>query len=114
MELDRYTVALLVKGADPPRLDEAGAAALQNAHMAHLAGLHDAGHLLAAGPLRDEELRGLSILRVDPARALELKETDPAVRAGLYSVRAVPWLVPAGLLTFSPGRIPRSIAEVSS
>ncbi len=51
--------------------------------MSHLADLHEAGHLLAAGPLSDETFRGLSILRVEPERAIELKQPDPAVQAGL-------------------------------
>ena len=54
MEFDHLTVALLVLGPDAPKLDEEAAAALQDAHMSHLADLHDAGHLLAAGPLSDE------------------------------------------------------------
>ena len=36
----------------------------------------------------------------------------PAVRAGVYEVRVMTWRVPAGLVSFSPGRVPRSIAEV--
>jgi hypothetical protein len=54
--------------------------------MSHLADLHEAGVLLAAGPLFDEKYRGLSILKVEPERARELDEQDPAVRAGLYSI----------------------------
>jgi uncharacterized protein len=111
MQFDRYTVTLLVKPPDAPVLDEEAAAAMQDAHMSHLADLHEAGHVLAAGPLFDAELRGLSILNVEPERALELKERDPAVRAGLYTVKAVPWMLPAGAMTFTPTRFPRSVAE---
>ena len=68
LEFDRYTIALLILRPDAPQLDEEAAAALQDAHLAHLADLHEAGHLLAAGPLSDEKFRGLSILNVD-ARA---------------------------------------------
>ncbi len=50
--LERYTITLLVKRPDAPHLDEQAAAALQDAHMSHLADLHEAGHLLAAGPLK--------------------------------------------------------------
>ena len=39
MEFDSYTIALLVKNPDAPELDEAKAAELQDAHMAHLADL---------------------------------------------------------------------------
>jgi uncharacterized protein YciI len=113
VEFDRYTIALLVKPPDAPQLDDAAATAMQSRHLAHLASLHDAGHLLAAGPLRDAELRGLSILNVEPERALELKTADPAVRAGLYTVKAVEWMLPAGLISFTPGFMPRSVADVT-
>jgi uncharacterized protein YciI len=81
--------------------------------MAHLADLHEAGHLVAAGPLDDPDFRGLSILTVDPERARELKEADPAVRAGRFSVRVMPWIVPHGALSFAPTRFPRSLADVA-
>ena len=114
MDFDRYSISLLVRRNDAPELDDEAAAALQDAHLAHLADLHEAGHLLAAGPLSDERLRGLSILNVEPERARELKEADPAVEAGLFSVEVVPWLVPAGAMTFSRTRFPRSIEEAES
>jgi uncharacterized protein YciI len=114
MEFDRYTVALLVAHPDAPELGDAEAAALQDAHMSHLADLHEAGHLLAVGPLGHERFRGLSILRVDPKRARELKEADPAVRADLYTVELMEWNVPAGLISFSPGRVPRSSSELGT
>jgi uncharacterized protein len=114
MEFDNLTVALLVLRPDAPKLDEEAAAALQDAHMSHLADLHEAGHLLAAGPLWDEKFRGLSILRTDVERAHELKESDPAVQAGRFSVEVIPWMVPAGAMSFAPTRFPRSIAEATS
>jgi len=114
VDFDRYSISLLVRRNDAPELDDEAAAALQDAHLAHLADLHEAGHLLAAGPLSDERLRGLSILNVEPERARELKEADPAVEAGLFSVEVIPWLVPAGAMTFSRTRFPRSIEEAES
>jgi uncharacterized protein YciI len=111
LEFDRYTIALLILRPDAPELDEEAAAALQDAHMAHLADLHEAGYLLAAGPLSDEKIRGLSILNVEPERARELKEQDPAVKIGRFSVKVLPWMVPAGAMSFSQTRFPRSIAE---
>jgi uncharacterized protein len=114
MQFETYTVALLVTNPDAPELDEDEAARLQDAHLSHLADLHEAGHLLAVGPLSDPEgeLRGLSILNVDPERARELKESDPAVQAGIFLLRVMPWMFPAGLVRFTPGRLPRSMAEV--
>jgi uncharacterized protein YciI len=113
LQFDHFTIALLLLRPDAPVLDDEAAGALQNAHMAHLADLHEAGHLLAAGPLDGEEFRGLSILNVAPERALELKEQDPAVRLGRFSVKVMPWVVPAGAMSFSPIRFPRSTAEVT-
>ena len=113
MQFDHYTIALLILRPDAPELDDEAAAALQDAHMAHLADLHEAGHLLAAGPLSDEKFRGLTILNVEPERARELKEQDPAVQIGRFSVKVMPWVVPAGAMAFSPTRFPRSVAEAS-
>lgn len=111
MRFDQFTVVLLMLRPDAPRLDEAAAAALQDAHLAYLAELHEAGHLLAAGPLSDDAFRGLSILNVGPDEARRLKEQDPAVRAGRFSLNVIPWMVPAGAVSFSPTRFPHSIAE---
>jgi len=113
LELDHYSLALLILRPDAPELDDDAAAALQDAHMAHLADLHEAGHLLAAGPLSDEKFRGLTILNVEPERARELKEQDPAVQIGRFSVKVMPWMVPAGAMTFSRTRFPRSVAEAN-
>ena len=115
MEFERYTITLLVANPDAPKLSEEEAGALQDAHLNHLANLHEAGHLLAVGPLEDPagELRGLSILNVEPERARELKEADPAVRAGLYRLRVIPWNVPAGAMRFSRTFVPRSRADVA-
>jgi uncharacterized protein YciI len=116
MEFDRLSIALLVPGEDPPDLTEAEEAALQDAHMTHIAGLHQAGHLVAAGPLRDPDsyYRGLSILTVGVEEARALAEADPAVKAGKFRVIVLPWMVPAGAVHFSPAKFPRSIAEASS
>jgi uncharacterized protein YciI len=113
LEFDHYSIALLILRPDAPELDDEAAAALQDAHMAHLADLHEAGHLLAAGPLSDEKFRGLTILNVEPERARELKEKDPAVQIGRFSVKVMPWMVPAGAMTFSRTRFPRSVAEAN-
>ena len=109
LEFDEFTISLLVSGPNP------NTDALQDAHLAHLASLHGSGALLAAGPLRDPagELRGLSILNVPVDEARRLKEADEAVRAGVFSVRVMPWQIPAGALSFSPTFFPRSIRDVA-
>ena len=66
LAFDEFTISLLVSGSRP------NDARLQDAHLAHLARLHESGVLLAGGPLSDPagELRGLSILNVPPDEAL--------------------------------------------
>jgi uncharacterized protein len=111
VKFDQFTIVLLVLRLDAPQLDEAAATALQDAHLAHLAELHEAGHLLAAGPLSDDGFRGLLILNVGADEARRLNEQDPAVRAGRFALKVIPWMVPAGALSYSLTRFPRSIAE---
>jgi uncharacterized protein YciI len=116
VEFDRFTIALLIRPDSPPELTAEQDAALQDAHMAHLSDLHDAGKLLAAGPLRDSDRHycGLSILCVSPEEAQVLKEADPAVQAGVFRVVTLPWMVPAGAMVFSQTHFPRSAAEAFS
>jgi uncharacterized protein len=115
MDFDRFTIALLVLRDDAPELTPEDEDALQDAHMSHLADLHQAGHLLAAGPLldRSSQFRGLSILNVGVEEARALKQADPAVRAGRYAVITLPWMVPAAAVSFSPARFPRSMTEAA-
>lgn len=114
MKFDKLTIALLVLRPDAPKMDDEAADALQDAHLAHLAKLHEDGYLLAAGPLlggSDETLRGLSIFNVGPEKVRELAEQDPAVKIGRFSIKVLPWMVPGGAVTFSRTRFPHSIAE---
>jgi uncharacterized protein len=116
VRFDRFTVALLITNPDGPVLTEEQENTLQEAHMAHLADLRDAGHLIAAGPLidpPDRHYRGLSILSVDVATALELTGQDPAVRAGKFLVKAMPWMVPGGAIVGGDADFPRTIAEAT-
>ncbi len=111
MHFDTFSVGLLTLRDSPPVLELKEANELQDSHMAHLADLHAAGHLLAAGPLDDELVRGLLIFRVDVEIARRMLEADPAVRAGRFDVTVAPWLVPGGVVRFSPSKFPRSISE---
>lgn len=116
VKFDQFTVVLLVLRPDRPRLDEDAEAELQDAHLAYLASLHSDGVLLAAGPLGgpDDEIRGMSIFGVDADRARELAHADPAVRAGKFAIRIMPWLVPAGAAHFTPTSFPNSAADARS
>ena len=118
MRFDQLTVALLVLRPDAPDLDDTEAARLQDAHMSHLADLHESGVLVAAGPLGpgndgERRFRGLSLLTVDPDEARRLKEADPAVQAGIYSVEVFRWRFPSGAMHYTPTTFPRSITQAT-
>jgi uncharacterized protein len=115
MDFDQLTIILLERRSDAAEMSPEQLDALQDAHMAHLADLHEAGHLLAAGPLLDPHslFRGLSILAVGVEEARVLEERDPAVLAGMFRIIVLPWMVPAGAMTFTPTRFPRSMSEAA-
>src|SRR5205809_1069125 len=92
MDFDRFTIGLLILREDAPKLSEQEENALQDAHMAHLAKLHDEGLLLDAGPLfgsSDHDLRGLAIYRGTPEQVRQVADQDPGVRAGRYTHRVL-------------------------
>ena len=79
--------------------------------------IHEAGHLLAASSFigdDDETFRGLCIFNIDAERAKELCAQDPAVIAGRFSLKILPWMLPGGAISFSPTHFPHSIAEAST
>jgi uncharacterized protein YciI len=100
-ELDGYTITFLIHAADGPELADDDRAELHQAHRLYRAALAEEGYLLASGSLADDDVSELSIFDADPRKACLLEEADPAVRAGMCTVWAVPWTVPAGSLTFS-------------
>jgi uncharacterized protein YciI len=116
VDFDTVTVALLLLGPNAAGMIQADEDALQDAHLAHLAAMHDAGELLAAGPVlgaEDRELRGFSVYRsTDLAHVRALADDDPAIEAGRMRHEFHVWTFPAGLVTFSHGRMPRSMADV--
>jgi len=114
VRFELFTIALLTLRDDAPRLDDETAAALQDSHMAFNADRYEAGDLLAAGPLPDARLRGLSVWSVEPERVRLLREQDPAVRAGRLSAEVLRWMVPDRTVAFSRTRLPRCMAEVTS
>lgn len=115
MDFDRFTIGLLILRADAPKLSEEEENRLQDAHMAHLAKLHDEGLLLAAGPLlgsADRDMRGLEIYRGSLDEVKKVADQDPAVRAGRLMHPFLPWMVPGGAVSFAHTQFPRSMAEV--
>ena len=116
MKFDRWTVLLLERREDAPHLGEEEAGRLQDAHLAHLARLHEEGHLLAAGPVKGpigSSTAGVCIYRDSVEDARTLAEQDPAVLAGVFRVQLFSWQVPGGAMRFEPTRFPHSMGDVA-
>jgi len=115
IRLDSYTLLTLRTGDDPPDLTEEERLRLQDAHLSHLADLHEAGHMVAGGPVVhvDPTWRGLVLFRTDEATALRLMSDDPLVVAGEFRTEVCTWLMPAEVIVAGPGQLPRSVADVA-
>ncbi|MEU7803625.1 YciI family protein [Micromonospora arborensis] len=117
MRFDQHTVVLLVRPADVPELPLDAVDRLQDAHLAHQAGLVEQGLVLAAGPFLgadDERLRGFVVLSIAPDEARALYANDPAVRAGRLAVQVMSWMVPEGNVRFEGVPLPRSMLEAAT
>ncbi len=92
----QYVLAYLKTGS----VRSENAAELQQAHMANIERMAEAGQLVLAGPFLDGgAVRGIYIFdtpSVDSARAWTA--TDPAVQAGVFDMELHPWYGSAALL----------------
>jgi len=98
-----YILALLFRGshrpADPEKVDE-----LFRGHMANSAKMYEAGKLLIAGPLKDDDdLRGIWIFDSDSIDEVKaLVAGDPAVTQGMFRVEYHPWYSAKGITIRRP------------
>jgi hypothetical protein len=97
--MTHYVVGLVRRAPTPPHRTEEEAQALQEAHLAHLRRLREAGELITVGPVEEDgELRGILVFRTDQVpRARELMAIDPLVGGGYLILDLYTWLSPAGL-----------------
>lgn len=95
----RYVMAFLKAGPNRPD-DPEKAQALQQAHMKNIRKMAEAGHLVLAGPFRDDgEMRGIYVFAVDSVEEAEqLTATDPAIQAGSLVMELHPWYGSAALM----------------
>ena len=100
LRLVTYYLAFLLRGATWTPEQTPELARLQEAHLANIRRLAEAGKLAVAGPFSDGgPLRGVLVFKTETVEeAKALADTDPAVRAGRLALEIHPWLVPAGSL----------------
>lgn len=111
MVFEQYQLVLLKRPAAPTEYPRERLMEIQQAHLAHMGSLGEAGHLVIAGPFSDQEdetLRGLALYQVGSVEeARRMAEADPAVQAGRLEVEVMTWNVEEGYMTF-PKRPPPS------
>ena len=104
-QFDRYHLVMLVRGDNPPVLNNIESQQLQAEHLGHLKKMADEGHMLVAGPFAqqfDDRLRGMCLYNPSLSReeVRELAEADPAVEAGRLKVEVMDWYTAKGALAF--------------
>jgi uncharacterized protein YciI len=103
-EFDVYELVILRRPDDAPPLDDEAAELLQRQHLGHFASMKEAGYMRVAGPLDnqpDESWRGICLYQVGSLEeARRLAESDPAVRAGRFSIDVMNWYTAKGALPF--------------
>jgi uncharacterized protein YciI len=103
-EFDVYELVVLRRPEGRPEIDAETEERLQGQHLGHFAAMKEAGHMKVAGPLfdqPDDSWRGISLYQVGSlAEARRLAESDPAVRAGQFTVDVMTWYTAKGALSF--------------
>src|SRR3954447_8247860 len=102
-EFDTYSLVLLSRPADAPKLDEDEANHLQRLHLGHLATMREQGTMLVAGPFSEQwdvTMRGLCLYQVDLEEARRLAELDPAVQRGWFKIEVMRWWTAKGAIRF--------------
>lgn len=102
-EFEQFTLVLLKRPPQAPKLEEKQLEELQKQHLAHLGKMREQGKMVIAGPFsdqRDPAYRGACIYRLPIEEARKLAESDPMVKAGRLAVEALTWHVGKGYMTF--------------
>jgi uncharacterized protein YciI len=107
-DFDEYELVLLLRGKNPPDLDDEASELLQRRHLGYLEEMRAMGYLKVAGPLDeqpDERWRGISLYQVGSLDEVErLAHEDPAVKAGRLDIEVMKWYCAKGAVAFPLNR----------
>ena len=88
----QFQMALLKSGPKWSATKEDERNAILKQHLAYVLSLLDSGKAVIAGPIGGEtDLAGIYILRASATDAKNWVESDPAVKAGLFTSEMHPW-----------------------
>jgi uncharacterized protein YciI len=88
IKLAKFQLVLFRKGPSAAVTDTPDGQNVVKEHLAYMMKLHRDGVSHIAGPVIDEgEIQGIMILNVPtPDKAREIESSDPAVKAGIFSI----------------------------
>jgi Uncharacterized protein conserved in bacteria len=100
--MKQYVMAFLKSGT--PIKDSVERKKVLMAHLANIQRLANEGKLLIAGPFLDnQDIKGIFIYDVKTIEeAKALTETDPGIKAGLFTMELHPWYGSAALMQLMP------------
>ena len=88
----KYYLVELLRIPDRPVLDSLTRSNIQTAHLNNIDSLHRAGKLVLAGPFGDDKGGGIFILKAESLEeAVEMCESDPAIKNGRLNYKVRPW-----------------------
>jgi uncharacterized protein YciI len=93
-----YQLVMLMKGPKSAEAQTADGQKIVQAHLKHLYAKGAEGIFKVAGPFEDEGAIGgiIFVAAPTPERALEIESADPMVKAGLFTMEAMPFMAPEG------------------
>jgi uncharacterized protein len=97
-QMRNYFMVILTKGPNRGQ-DSVSLSKLMDGHMANIERLTKEGKLILAGPFLDDgNMRGIFVFNVTTnEEAVNLVESDPAVKAGRFTYEIHPWMGPKKL-----------------
>jgi uncharacterized protein YciI len=104
-EYQTFYLVFLKTGPHWKTTDTSARMAILRQHLDHVLELGTTGQEVLAGPLENADpLAGVAVYSVDDAKkATELAETDPAVKAGVFSYEIHPWYAAKGIMKMPGG-----------
>lgn len=106
-QMRSYVFGMLKPGPNrKDKLEPARAQELQAQHLAHIGAMAQRGELVLAGPMMerpgDDPIIGIFVFTVDKAKARELADQDPLVKAGRLRCELIEWFGPKWLVERAP------------
>jgi uncharacterized protein YciI len=98
LKMTTYQLVMLRKGPAAGTASTPAGQAVLKEHVSYLYTLAADGVAMVAGPFTDGgEIQGIIFMKApSPEKALEIEAADPAVKAGVFTAEALPFMSPEG------------------